>query len=136
MLHFSTYLGTCTSKSHTWYLGAYLIKSIFLFQTESKDNHKNKSKKAKNGKKKAQNKKEYDATVATSEMIQINDTIENDIGNVISTSNDTKNHIKTVPTLAESDHERGNHTITSNTIGTFMIFSLFFVWLFTFIIMI
>ena len=110
----------------------YLIIFILLtFQTGSKDNHKNKRKEAKTGKKKSRrNKKEEDSTVATSEQIKFNesldkdridvkDAFENDIGIITSESNVIENDIETVPGLSQSSYERG--APTSNTLGILLL---------------
>ena len=90
---------------------------------------KNKRKKAKTGKKKSQkNKKEENTTIATSEKIKYNesldkdridvkDAFENDIGIITSESN----VIETFPGLSQSSYERG--APTSNTLGILLLLS-------------
>ena len=92
---------------------------------------KNKRKKAKTGKKKSQkNKREEDTTVATSEKIKLNesldkdridvkDAFENDIGIITSESNEIKNDIETVPGLSQSSYEKVAPTI--NTLGILLL---------------
>ena len=94
---------------------------------------KNKRKKAKTGKKKSQkNKREEDTTVATSEKIKLNesldkdsidvkDAFENDVGIITSESNVVKNDIETIPGLSQSSYERG--APTSNTLGILLLLS-------------
>ena len=91
---------------------------------------KNKRKKAKTGKKKSRRNKKEDTTVAISEQIKFNesldkdridvkDAFENDIGIITSESNEIKNDIETVPGLSQSSYERG--APTSNTLGILLL---------------